>query len=209
MNSWSINSIFSVAFFGASDDVLGSIESGVDFERRVLDIYQECRTEDEIQSAFAALQKELEKSIQTKLKDTRKVLLEHFDEDVHERLKGNLIGTQEKLDRIGKQFWTVTKHVLSEHATFNDSKLSFNLHKPLRGGTRLGTYHLVTKNKDVQNSEFLYRLSHPLGEHVIQNRQGVILSRLNGRVLISPIIRRRFRSLKASKENQAGLHLTS
>jgi superfamily II DNA/RNA helicase len=154
--------------FGASDDVLGSIESGVDFERRVLDIYQECRTEKEIQSAFAALQKELEESIQTKLKDTRKVLLEHFDEDVHERLKGNLIGTQEKLDRIGKQFWTVTKHVLSKHATFNDSTFSFNLHKPLRDGTRLGTYYLVTKNKDMQNSEFLYRLSHPLGERVIQ-----------------------------------------
>lgn len=154
--------------FGASDDVLGSIESGLDFERRVLDIYQECRTENEILSAFAALQKELEESIQTKLKDTRKVLLEHFDEDVHERLKGNLIGTQEKLDRIGKQFWTVTKHVLSEHARFNDSTLSFELHKPLANGARLGTYHLVTKNKDVQNSEFLYRLSHPLGEHVIQ-----------------------------------------
>ena len=42
-----------MAEMGASDDVLGSIESGVDFERRVLDIYQECRTEDEIQSAFA------------------------------------------------------------------------------------------------------------------------------------------------------------
>lgn len=154
--------------FGASDDVLGSIESGVDFERRVLDIYQECRTEEEIQSAFAALQRELEETIQIKLKDTRKVLLEHFDEDVHERLKGNLIGTQEKLDRIGKQFWAVTKHVLSEHARFNDSTLSFDLHKPLTTGTRLGTYHLVTKNKDVQNSEFLYRLSHPLGEHVIQ-----------------------------------------
>ncbi|MDY0282834.1 MAG: helicase-related protein, partial [Salinivirgaceae bacterium] len=160
-------SLFS-GVFGASDEVLGTIESGVDFERRVLDIYQECRTEDEIQSAFAALQKELEESIQTKLTDTRKVLLEHFDEDVHERLKGNLIGTQEKLDRIGKQFWTVTRHVLSEHATFDDSTLSFNLHKPLANGTRLGTYHLVTKNKEVQNSEFLYRLSHPLGEHVIQ-----------------------------------------
>ncbi|MPV86144.1 SNF2-related protein [Ostreibacterium oceani] len=154
--------------FGASDDVLGTIESGVDFERRVLDIYQECRTEDEIQSAFAALQKELEESIQIKLKDTRKVLLENFDEDVHERLKSNLIGTQERLDRIGKQFWAVTRHVLSEHATFNDSTLSFTLHKPLVNGTRLGTYHLVTKNKEVQNSEFLYRLSHPLGEHVIQ-----------------------------------------
>lgn len=154
--------------FGASDDVLGSIESGFDFERRVLDIYQECRTEEEIQSAFAALQKELEESIQTKLKDTRKVLLEHFDEDVHERLKGNLIGTQEKLDRIGRQFWTVTKHVLSEYAIFHDSRLSFELHQPLTNGTRLGTYHLVTKNKEVINSEFLYRLSHPLGERVIQ-----------------------------------------
>lgn len=79
-----------------------------------------------------------------------------------------LIGTQEKLDRIGKQFWAVTSHVLSEHATFDDCTLSFNLHKPLANDTRLGTYHLVTKNKEVQNSEFLYRLSHPLGEYVIQ-----------------------------------------
>ena len=45
------------------------------------------------------------------------------------------------------------KHVLSEHATFDDSTLSFDLHKPLTNGTRLGTCHLVTKNKDVQNSE--------------------------------------------------------
>jgi hypothetical protein len=160
--------------FGASDDVLGSIESGVDFERRVLDIYQECRTEDEIQSVFAALQKELEESIQAKLKNTRKVLLEHFDEDVHERLKGNLIGTQKKLDRIGKQFWMVTKHILSGYATFCNSTLSFDLHKPPINGMRLGTYHLVTKNKDVQNSEFLYRLSHPLGEYVIQTGKDLL-----------------------------------
>src|SRR5574340_326850 len=30
--------------FGASDEVLGTIESGVDFEKRILSIYQECRT---------------------------------------------------------------------------------------------------------------------------------------------------------------------
>jgi MtN3 and saliva related transmembrane protein len=29
--------------FGASDEVLGTIESGVDFEKRILVIYQECR----------------------------------------------------------------------------------------------------------------------------------------------------------------------
>ena len=155
--------------FGASDDVLGTIESGVDFERRVLEIYQECRTEKEIKRGFAALQKELEESIEAKMRDTRKALLEHFDEDVHERLKGNLIGTQKKLDRISKQFWSVTKYVLNGYAAFHDSTHSFNLHKPFFKGTRLGTYHLVTKSKDVQNSEFLYRLSHPLGEQVIKS----------------------------------------
>ena len=36
--------------FGASDDVLGSIEAGLDFERRILEIYQECRSEQEIQA---------------------------------------------------------------------------------------------------------------------------------------------------------------
>lgn len=159
--------------FGASDDVLGSIESGLDFERRVLAIYQECRTEKEIQTAFEALQKEYDESIQTKLKDTRKVLLEHFDEDVHERFKENLVGTQEKLDRIGRQFWIVTKHVLSRHATFCDETLSFDLHKALGNGTRLGKYHLMIKNRDVQKSEFLYRLNHPLGEMVIQEGQNI------------------------------------
>src|SRR5439155_8356061 len=41
--------------FGASDEVLGSIESGVDFEKRILAIYQECRTPEEIESAFQKL----------------------------------------------------------------------------------------------------------------------------------------------------------
>src|SRR5207302_3169204 len=34
--------------FGASDEVLGAIESGVDFERRIADIYQRCRRAEEI-----------------------------------------------------------------------------------------------------------------------------------------------------------------
>ena len=43
--------------FGASDEVLGTLESGADFERRIAQIYQSCRTEEEIQSAFDALPK--------------------------------------------------------------------------------------------------------------------------------------------------------
>ena len=45
--------------FGASDEVLGAIESGVDFEKRINDIYQKCRKHEEIKVAFDQLQLEL------------------------------------------------------------------------------------------------------------------------------------------------------
>src|SRR6476660_10613884 len=66
-------SLFS-GVFGASDEVLGTIESGVDFEKRVLAIYQQCRTTQEIDGAFKQLQTEMEESIHARMEDTRKVL---------------------------------------------------------------------------------------------------------------------------------------
>ena len=90
--------------FGASDEVLGSIESGVDFEKRILTIYQECRTPEEIETAFKALQAEMDERIQARMSDTRKMLLENFDEDVHERLRVQLSDTKAQLDKFSKRF---------------------------------------------------------------------------------------------------------
>lgn len=73
--------------FGASDEVLGSIESGVDFEKRIAGIYQKCRKPDEIKSAFDQLQLELSFEINEAMTSTRKKLLEHFDDEVREKLK--------------------------------------------------------------------------------------------------------------------------
>jgi SNF2 family DNA or RNA helicase len=73
--------------FGASDDVLGTIESGVDFEKRILSIYQECRTSEQIETAFRKLQEEMDEQIRTRMDDTRRALFESFDEDVHQRLR--------------------------------------------------------------------------------------------------------------------------
>lgn len=153
--------------FGASDDVLGSIESGVDFERRVLDIYQQCRTQVEIEKAFQKLQAELDETIQSRLQDTRKILLENFDEDVHARLRTNLMDTRERMDWFSQMFWQVTRHILQGKADFNDRELAFDLAEPVND-FRAGRYHLISKNQPNVNGEFLYRLSHPLGEHVIQ-----------------------------------------
>jgi len=161
--------------FGASDEVLGSIESGVDFERRVLDIYQQCRTLAEIEAAFVALRAELDSAIQTRIRDTRRILLENFDEDVHERLRANLAGTREQLDRTGRMFWTTTRFVLDGRAAFDDAGLTFDLLPPGVSGGRPGRYHLISKSGAgfPTDSEFLYRLSHPLGEHVLETAKAL------------------------------------
>ncbi len=108
-------SLFS-GVFGASDEVLGSIESGVDFEKRILAIYQECRTPEEIDAAFRELQAEMDEQIRTRLDDTRRKLFEHFDEDVHQRLRLQLADAQAQLDRVGKRFWSFTRFMLAGRA---------------------------------------------------------------------------------------------
>ena len=160
--------------FGASDDVLGSIEAGVDFEHRILEIYQECRSEEEIQAAFEKLQSDLDEQIQTKMRDTRKLLMEHFDEDVHDRLKVNVVGTQEKLDRIGRMFWGVTKHALDGNAKFDDNGFTFRLERSPTSGVSTGRYHLISKTQENIPGEYLYRLSHPLGEHVLNQARDLV-----------------------------------
>jgi len=72
--------------FGASDEILGSIESGVDIERRIHDIYQRCRNDDQIEEEFNLLQAQLQTDLEVRSQDTRRSLLENFDVDVVKRL---------------------------------------------------------------------------------------------------------------------------
>ena len=154
--------------FGASDEVLGSIESGVDFERRVLDIYQQCRTREEIDAAFETLRKELDESITSRMQQTRRLLLEHFDEDVHARLRVNLTGAKEQLDRVAHMFWVLTRFILDGKAQFDDEAFAFHLADSPLPSVHPGLYHMISKVRENFPGEFLYRLGHPLGEYVIQ-----------------------------------------
>ena len=153
--------------FGACDEVLGQIESGVDFEKRILAIYEQCRTVEQIDAAFRSLREEMEETIQTKMDDTRRILLEHFDEDVHARLKFRLDDARANRDRIGQLFWTLTRFVLADHASFNDDDLTFDLHQSPLDEVKLGRYRLISKRQPNVAGDFLYRLSHPLGEWAI------------------------------------------
>jgi ERCC4-related helicase len=82
--------------FGASDEVLGAIERGVDFEKKVLEIVQSSRTNAEIDQLFNQLQLDLQEKIDADMLDARKKLLETMDANVVARLrnrKGDLDAT--------------------------------------------------------------------------------------------------------------------
>lgn len=73
--------------FGASDEVLGAIESNIDIERRIYDIYQKCRTDQDIEAEFDKLQQEMEDMLAVKEETARQTLLSNFDRDVVAALK--------------------------------------------------------------------------------------------------------------------------
>ena len=83
--------------FGASDEVLGAVESGVDFEKRIAAIYQKCRSPEQIEFEFDQLQKELETEIAEGQQDAREKLLDNFDQEVVEKVR---IQSSDLLDRF-------------------------------------------------------------------------------------------------------------
>ena len=158
--------------FGSSDEILGTLESGVDFERKVLAIYQQCRTTKEIDEAFAQLQREMEQQIKARMQKVRQALLEHFDEEVHTRFRNFMTQTQSHLNQVEEMFWKTSKQVLNGKAKFYDKKREFELLTPPTRGIRVGTYRMISRSTtghlQEDSRDILYRISNPLGEYVVQ-----------------------------------------
>jgi ERCC4-related helicase len=153
--------------FGASDEVLGAIESGVDFEKRIAEIYQQCRQPKEIKAAFDQLQLELSLEINEAMTNTGRKLLENFDDEVREKLRIRDESSRAFLNRFERLLMQITEHELAGHADFlNDS--SFRLHRspfPARETEiPLGLYELPRRSGE----SHLYRLNHPLAELVVE-----------------------------------------
>ncbi|MGI8494175.1 MAG: helicase-related protein, partial [Pyrinomonadaceae bacterium] len=158
--------------FGSSDEVLGALESGVDFEKRIAEIYQNCRTSREIDTAFAKLQSELETQITERMTDTRRALLENFDEDVHRRLRTSFENSRNYLSNLERSLWELTKFELNQKvgkaATFDDDACEFNLVETPNGlaNTPAGRYRFVTRKQETDGAR-PYRLGDNLAEELV------------------------------------------
>ncbi|MBF0632854.1 MAG: DEAD/DEAH box helicase [Magnetococcales bacterium] len=151
--------------FGASDEVLGAIESGVDLEKRIAEIYQRCRRPEEIQRAFDQLQQDLDSEINEEMTRTHMQLLEHFDDEVREKLRSRKNVSEIYLKEFEKRLMNLTRHELNGHAQFV-SGTGFDLisHPFASDGIPLGRYELPRHSSEAH----LYRLDHPLADAVLR-----------------------------------------
>jgi ERCC4-related helicase len=150
--------------FGASDEVLGALESGVDIERRIAQVYQECRTAEEIQDAFDRLQRDLDDQIASRMTDTRQALLDNFDEEVHARLKVHRDQALAALSERQQWLLALTRQELNGDARFEADRPRFEYKGAL---ARHGHYHLDWREAE-QLGDVFYRPDHELAKQLIE-----------------------------------------
>jgi ERCC4-related helicase len=161
--------------FGASDEVLGAIGSGVDFERRIAEIYQECSKPEEIKARFEQLRLDLSGEISEAMVKTRQILLENFDEEVQEKLRVRAEDSRNTRSKYERMLIDLTRAELGGCATFDED--GFNLLRAPAtitssglAGVEPGRYELPRRSGNAH----LYRVNHPLALWVTsqaKNRQ--------------------------------------
>ncbi len=159
--------------FGASDEVLGSIGNGVDFEKRIADIYNSCRTSQEIKQAFDNLQAEFQERISDNMLAARSSLLENFDEEVAQKLRINFKESAASLSKFNKALWLLTRYALRNTAQFDETNASFQIFDT-NIKDYAGRYCLLNTDTFTRRSQLsipvhtqIYRVGHPLARHII------------------------------------------
>jgi superfamily II DNA/RNA helicase len=155
--------------FGASDEVIGAVESGVDFEKRIVAIYQQCRTTEQIEFQFDQLQQELESQIAQARSDASEQLLNNFDQEVIERVR---VSSTQSLGRFQDLLWRLTAFYLAPFARFDTPGHSLYLERdpfPASAANpqpvNPGPYRM---GKNVEDAN-TYRVGHPLAQQVLRS----------------------------------------
>lgn len=150
--------------FGASDEVLGTIEDGLDFEKRISDILNRCRTAEDIDFAFNELEEQFEGEISEEMAIAKAKVFDSLDPNVQDRLKSCDAQSDEVLNKFERLLLAITRYQLVDVATFEGDGRLFDLHTAPVPGTETGRYYFKSQP---QTHAHQYRFASPLAEYVV------------------------------------------
>ena len=148
--------------FGSSDEVLGAVESGIDIEKRIGAIYQNCRTSEEISRQFDELQASLDAQLKLEKEKTRQAILDHFDESVAERLAVHNDRLKRPLDQRQNWLLNLLQHEKRNEIVLTDDGQGFTL------GDQ--TYHLDWRIAEARDLTHFHE-QHELAQQLIEQAQ--------------------------------------
>lgn len=156
--------------FGASDQVLGTIEDGLDFEKQIAGILNRCKTASDIDKAFKELESKYASEISEELKSAKAKVFDNLDPNVQDRLKEYDKQSDEVLNKFERLLLSVTQYQLQDVADFERDGKIFTLNKSPVKEAPTGKYYF--KSQPVEHAH-QYRYASPLAEHIISTAQNL------------------------------------
>ncbi|MHB8900164.1 MAG: hypothetical protein ACYC6Y_15555, partial [Thermoguttaceae bacterium] len=99
---------------------------------------------------------------------TRQQLLEHFDDEVREKLRIHDERSRSCLNRYEQLLMRLTRYELADFAEFDGDSAFILCKSPFNGDIPLGRYELPRRSGDAH----LYRLGHPLAQRIVERAKG-------------------------------------
>lgn len=152
--------------FGTSDEVLGAIEDGFDFERKISRILDQCTTAEEIDAAFKSLEEEYSTEITQEMAKAKSKVFDNLDPHVQDRLKSYDEQSGQVLNKFERLLLAVTRFELRDFATFREDGRVFDLKTSPVADAPLGRYFF--KSAPI-NDAHQYRYSSELAQHVVRS----------------------------------------
>lgn len=124
--------------FGASDEILGTLSDGVDFEKVIASIFEHCRTTAEIERAFDELQASLGDKRDAELEKTKQLVLDNLAPTLQEKLHVMKQVVDTYLERSQEIFWKLTTNIIKAHypkLLINEGSKIFGHHEEQVFGT--------------------------------------------------------------------------
>lgn len=151
--------------FGASDEVLGTIEDGLDFEKSIAGILERCKTAAEINAAFDELESQYATEINDEMQRARARVFDNLDPNVQDKLKNYDAQTDVILNAFERLLIKVTRCELDTFAAFDDDGRTFTLLRAPKGSIPTGRYFF--KSAPIPGAH-QYRYNSDLGQFVIR-----------------------------------------
>lgn len=152
--------------FGASDEVLGAIEDGFDFEKTINRIFSDSRSDAEIDEAFKRLEEQYSTEISVEMAVVKSKVFDNLDPNVQDRLKAYDSQSGDVLNKFERLLLAITKRALADNATFEGDGRHFVLNISPVSEVKTGRYYF--KSEPLENAH-QYRFDSALAHHVMDD----------------------------------------